>query len=178
MSLVPKTGGTDASGAALKKDQSPGLVAAAEPLVFRTMQASDLVEVEAIERAVYEHPWSLTNFQDSLASGYACWVVHDADGQLSGYFLLMAAPDVMHLLDIAVRPALHGRGLGRRLLEQIFLIVRASATPAVLLEVRPSNLHALAVYHHVGFRQIGVRKAYYPATGGQREDAIVMQLVL
>ena len=43
----------------------------------------------------------------------------------------------------------------------------------LLLEVRPSNEKALALYRHFGFRQIGVRRGYYPAEGG-REDALVM----
>jgi ribosomal protein S18 acetylase RimI-like enzyme len=45
----------------------------------------------------------------------------------------------------------------------------------VLLEVRPSNQHALSVYQHLGFVQIGVRRNYYPAAGVTREDAIVMR---
>jgi ribosomal-protein-alanine N-acetyltransferase len=48
----------------------------------------------------------------------------------------------------------------------------------VLLEVRPSNQHALAVYRHAGFQMIGIRKKYYPAAGSSREDAIVMRLTL
>lgn len=174
MSLMPGTCRVAVSDV----NPDPHLTATSERLVFRVMQTADLAEVEVIERAVYAHPWSLGNFQDSLASGYVCWVVRDASGRLCGYFLLMSAPDVMHLLNITVLPALHGRGLGRRLLERIFLIARTAAIPAVLLEVRPSNPRALAIYQHVGFHQIGIRKAYYPATGGQREDAIVMQLVL
>ncbi len=43
----------------------------------------------------------------------------------------------------------------------------------LLLEVRPSNEKALALYRHFGFQQIGVRRGYYPATGG-REDALVL----
>jgi ribosomal protein S18 acetylase RimI-like enzyme len=45
------------------------------------------------------------------------------------------------------------------------------------LEVRPSNLHAIALYQSVGFVQVGVRKGYYQAVGG-REDALVLKLVL
>jgi ribosomal-protein-alanine N-acetyltransferase len=40
--------------------------------------------------------------------------------------------------------------------------------------VRPSNHSALALYRHFGFRQIGLRRGYYPATGG-REDALVLR---
>ena len=43
----------------------------------------------------------------------------------------------------------------------------------MLLEVRPSNAKALAMYRHFGFQQIGVRRGYYPAEGG-REDAWVL----
>ena len=44
----------------------------------------------------------------------------------------------------------------------------------LLLEVRPSNARAVALYRNFGFQQIGVRKGYYPATEG-REDGLVFQ---
>ncbi|MBC7512938.1 MAG: ribosomal protein S18-alanine N-acetyltransferase [Herminiimonas sp.] len=142
------------------------------------MRQADLPAVEAIEREIYAHPWSLPNFADSLDSGYQCWVVRNPSAALAGYFLVMLAPDEAHLLNITVAPAWQGRGLARLMFERISTIARSHAAPAVLLEVRPSNPHALAVYRHVGFRQIGVRKRYYPATDQQREDAIVMRLDL
>ena len=46
---------------------------------------------------------------------------------------------------------------------------------AMLLEVRPSNTVGRALYDSCGFVQIGVRKGYYPDTGGRREDALVLQ---
>jgi ribosomal-protein-alanine N-acetyltransferase len=49
---------------------------------------------------------------------------------------------------------------------------------SVLLEVRPSNERALAVYRRFGFAEIGRRKGYYPAHEGKREDAIVMRHTL
>jgi len=135
------------------------------PLMFSPMRANDVDEVSRVEEDAYPFPWTRGNFLDSLASGYLAWVAREADGRLAGYFLLMPAVDDMHLLNITVRPDLQGRGIGRQLL-------------AVLLEVRPSNQNALSVYRHAGFRQIGVRKNYYPAAGQSREDAIVMRLEL
>ena len=44
----------------------------------------------------------------------------------------------------------------------------------MLLEVRPSNGPALALYRNYGFAEIGRRKGYYPADGG-REDALVLR---
>ena len=152
--------------------------AAVEQFVFAPMRPADLPAVEAIERQIYAYPWSLANFGDSLDSGYQCWLVRNATAALAGYFLVMLAPDEAHLLNITVAPLWQGRGLARLMLERIRVIARSHAVPAVLLEVRPSNPHALAVYRHVGFRQIGVRKRYYPAADAQREDAIVMRLDL
>jgi ribosomal-protein-alanine N-acetyltransferase len=40
--------------------------------------------------------------------------------------------------------------------------------------VRQSNARAIGIYEQYGFRRVGVRKAYYPLDGTQREDAIVM----
>jgi len=70
---------------------------------------------------------------------------------------------------------LHGHGIGRLQLEKVISIARNKGMTSVLLEVRPSNARALAVYQRYGFLQIGVRKAYYPAQGNTREDAIVMR---
>ena len=52
-------------------------------------------------------------------------------------------------------------------------IGRAGGATTLLLEVRPSNAKALAMYRHFGFAQIGVRRGYYPAASG-REDALVL----
>ena len=51
------------------------------------------------------------------------------------------------------------------------------AARSILLEVRPSNEAARALYAAAGFTEIGIRKGYYP-DGGGREDAVVLQLEL
>lgn len=144
-------------------------------LRFAPMQVNDLPEVMNIENSVYPHPWTRGNFLDSLYSGYEAWTIRDASGALAGYFVLMLAVDETHLLNISVRRDLHGHGIGRLQLDKIISITKDHGMTSVLLEVRPSNVRALAVYQRYGFVQIGVRKAYYPAEGNTREDAIVMR---
>jgi ribosomal-protein-alanine N-acetyltransferase len=104
--------------------------------------------------------------------------MRDAAGMLAGYFLLMLAVDEAHLLNISVRRDLHGKGLGRTQLDKVAALSKEKGMQSVLLEVRPSNQRALAVYQHYGFVQVGVRKGYYPAVGNMREDAIVMRFHL
>jgi ribosomal-protein-alanine N-acetyltransferase len=145
-------------------------------LHYEPMQQSDLEDVFALEQSVYPYPWSLANFVDSLNSNYESWVLRDQDGDLLGYFLLMAVVDEAHLLNVAVSATQQGQGLGRFLLNQAVACSRGLGMESVLLEVRPSNTRALQIYERYGFQHIGRRKGYYPAANQQREDAIVMRL--
>lgn len=147
-------------------------------LHFAPMRADDLTEVLAIENDVYPFPWTRGNFLDSLYSGYENWTLREASRELAGYFLLMFAVDEAHLLNITVRRGLQGKGLGRMQLDKAVSLARERGMASVLLEVRPSNQRALAVYQRYGFVQIGKRKAYYPASDNTREDAIVMRFML
>jgi len=154
--------------------ESPAL----DSLRFAPMQVGDLPEVLVIENDVYPHPWTRGNFLDSLYSGYETWILRDPSGALVGYFLLMLAVDEAHLLNISVRRDLHGKGIGRVQLDKVVAVAKEKGMQSVLLEVRPSNQRALAVYLRYGFTQIGLRKGYYPAEGNNREDAIVMRFHL
>lgn len=140
------------------------------------MNASDLDEVMAIEFSVCAFPWGRGNFADSMSSGYSCWVCR-VGGELVGYFLLMIAVDEAHLLTIGVAVKRQGLGFGARMLRQAMSVARRGGAGSLLLEVRPSNAKALALYENLGFRQIGRRKGYYPAEGG-REDALVLTRAL
>jgi ribosomal-protein-alanine N-acetyltransferase len=44
--------------------------------------------------------------------------------------------------------------------------------------VRAGNRRAIHVYEAQGYRQVGLRKDYYPHGHGRREDAVVMNLSL
>lgn len=147
-------------------------------LILEAMQTADVEQVMAIENSVYPHPWTRGNFMDSLASGYEAWVAREPNFQLAGYFLAMSVVDELHLLNISVRGDLQGQGLGLMLLDRVTQLARELGMASILLEVRPSNRRALAVYERYGFVRIGLRKAYYPAVGQTREDAIVMRLCL
>ena len=72
-------------------------------------------------------------------------------------------------------PAFQRRGLGRQLLQHLIdeLIKRDVLT--LWLEVRASNLPAIALYEQLGFNQVSRRPNYYPTASG-REDAILMAL--
>lgn len=149
-----------------------------DELHYLPMAMGDVDDVYALETSVYPHPWTRNNFVDSLAAGYHGWVLRDDAGTLAGYFLLMAAVDEAHLLNVAVAAPRQRQGLALYLLDKAAACARGLSMVSMLLEVRPSNTRALDIYERYGFVQIGRRKGYYPAHDGQREDAIVMRYTL
>ena len=142
-----------------------------EPRI-RPLAERDLDPVVAIEREIYEFPWSLGNFRDSLAAGYSCWAFHAADG-LVGYAVMMIGAGEAHLLNLSIASACQRRGYGRQLLEHLMEVARSYGARVLLLEVRPSNAAARALYAAYGFEEVGMRRDYYPARGG-REDALLL----
>lgn len=141
------------------------------PAEFFPMNERDLDEVAALEASLQAFPWSRGNFADSLAAGHSVWVLRQG-GLLLGFSVVMVVLDEAHLLTIGVDTRWQGQGYGARMLRQVIDNARLNGANRLFLEVRPSNERAVALYRHFGFRQIGVRKAYYPATTG-REDALI-----
>ena len=140
------------------------------------MSEADLTEVLEIENAIYAHPWTPGNFVDSLRAGYQCWT-YRAGSELIGYFVLLAAADEAHLLNLSVAAPWQRRGYGSALLREAMSVAREHSGRRVFLEVRSSNPGAQALYARFGFRRIAVRRGYYPAREG-REDALVLTLPL
>jgi [ribosomal protein S18]-alanine N-acetyltransferase len=140
------------------------------------MTAARLDEVMAIENIAYDFPWTRGNFIDGLAAGHDAFLLLEGE-RLLGYFVAMAGVEEMHLLNLTVAPAEQGRGHARFMLTALVDLCRRQAADQLWLEVRGSNRRAMAVYTRFGFAQIGIRKGYYPAPQGQREDAIVMNLL-
>jgi [ribosomal protein S18]-alanine N-acetyltransferase len=150
-------------------------------LSLRPMREDDLDAIMQIEPTIYSHPWTRGNFSDSLNSGYSAWVL-ESEGIMIGYALLMLVMDEAHLLNLSIAKTQQKQGLGRYLLEHMLKIAKTHKATNMFLEVRPSNISAIALYENMGFCEISVRRGYYPAdpktseTG--REDAVLMGLAL
>ena len=143
----------------------------------RPMSESDLGAVLAIEQAVYDFPWTLGIFADCMNAGYLCQVYED-DGIVFGYGIMSVADGECHILNLCIGLEYQRLGWGADLLRHLLDIAGRHRGRIAFLEVRKSNNRAFALYHRAGFNEIGVRKAYYPAPNGGREDAIVLAKIL
>ena len=141
-------------------------------LRLRPMREGDLSFVTAIERDAYPFPWTAQIFRDCLRVGYSCWVA-DLQGQVEAYGVMSVSVGECHILNLCVRPELQRQGIGRRMLAHLIHLARKHGAETALLEVRPSNRPAIALYEQEGFAEVGVRRQYYPAANG-REDALIL----
>lgn len=150
---------------------------------FDAMTPARLPAVLRVEQSAYLHPWSERNFLDSLLAGYQAQLLVAGSAEspeLLGYFVAMKGVDEVHLLNITVAPASQRQGWARVLLDALSVWSRGQGAQWLWLEVRVSNTRARSVYESHGFKQVGTRRHYYPASPGlpKGEDAIVMSLAL
>ena len=140
-------------------------------LVIEPMQAADLDDVDAIERHSFKAPWPRQVFVDELAREWARVDVARDAGRVVGFCNYWLVKDEVHLLAIATHPDRRRAGVGRRLMDHLLDVARARASVLVTLEVRRSNVPAIALYERLGFQSRGIRRGYYT---DNREDALIM----
>ena len=141
-------------------------------LAIRPWRQDDLADMADIEQQAYPYPWSAGILHDCFHAGHWGWVAKYR-GELAAYSVVQAVLDEAHLLNLCTAPNWQGQGIGRGMLAAVMQQCAAREMQRILLEVRASNTPALSLYRSMGFTQDGVRKGYYPASGG-REDAILM----
>ena len=142
-------------------------------LTIEQMKAEHLDQVLEIEQSSFPTPWSRDSLAAELENGLAYYIVAlAANNQVVGYGGMWLFLGEAQINNIAVKPDMRGRGVGKTLM--VYLIARATLSGCgnMSLEVRPSNLAARHLYESLGFVESGYRKRYYIESG---EDAIIMQ---
>jgi ribosomal-protein-alanine N-acetyltransferase len=138
------------------------------------MLETDLSSVVSIERNSYDYPWNENIFRDCLLSGYTCVVAKKSD-LIVGYAILSSALDEAHILNFCIDKGYRNLGFGHQLLDFLINQSKVNSIEKIFLEVRPSNIKAIALYIKKGFEKIAKRPSYYRHVNG-REDADVYLL--
>ena len=120
----------------------------------------------AIETRSYAFPWSEGVFRDCIGGPQHCWVAVNDAGVVIGHAVCSVAVGEAHLLNICITRDQQGYGYGRQFLRFVLRELQRAGAEVLFLEVRPTNRVATALYDSFGFREIGVRKDYYPAPLG------------
>ncbi|OBI14691.1 ribosomal-protein-alanine N-acetyltransferase [Mycobacterium sp. E2462] len=148
---------------------------ACEPATFGPLTPADARRCAELERQLFEgdDPWPAAAFDRELASRHNHYVGARVGATLVGYAgisrLGRTPPFEYEVHTIGVDPAYQGRGIGRRLLEELLAFADGGV---VYLEVRTDNEAAIALYRSTGFEQVGLRRRYYRVSGA---DAYTMR---
>ena len=102
------------------------------------------------------------------------WLTLARDGaEVVGFAMARVVAGEAELLLLAVKRKDQGRGIGKRLLDAFVADAAARGAERLHLEVREGN-HALTLYSHAGFTQVGRRRDYYSGRDGQIYDALTL----
>lgn len=141
-------------------------------LLIRWMHYQDIPPVYAIECQVFPSPWSAENFiydLDNRDSNIS--FVGLIEGQVVTYSISYIAHDEFHISNLAVTPNFRRLKIGETMLQITLQIGMETGCRLAHLEVRRSNVAAVALYQKYGFQVVGIRKNYYQ---NEREDALLM----
>jgi ribosomal-protein-alanine N-acetyltransferase len=142
------------------------------------MHWTDIEQLAALERELFpDDAWAEATWWAELAGRpRRAYVVEDAaDGIIAGYAGLDLGGEVADVMTMAVAPAAQGRGVGRRLLDELVARAEADGAAYLMLEVRDDNAAARNLYETSGFELMTTRRRYYQPGD---VDAHVMRLSL
>ncbi|MEO8598017.1 MAG: GNAT family N-acetyltransferase [Candidatus Solibacter sp.] len=77
-----------------------------------------------------------------------------ADGERAGWIFKASLPGEVHIVEVMIRPALRGRGVGAAAIGQVLERARQDGR-RVTLTVNVLNSGAIRLYERLGFRRVG-----------------------
>ena len=140
------------------------------------MTADHLEELEKLERICFSRPWSRKMLAEELENECAAFLVAEdaATGKVVGYAGLLVVADEGYITNVAVFPAYRRRGIATHLIQVFINFAKGNRLAFLMLEVRPGNAAAIALYQGFGFKEVGRRKNYYDLP---KEDALILTRV-
>lgn len=139
-------------------------------MTIRDWEEKDIFAVSEIERAIFSQPRSENEFALEYKSEIAHYGVADESEEILGYGGYYFVLDEGYVTNIAVRKDARRQGIGRELVGFLLESAKKRGLSFLSLEVRKSNLGAIALYERAGFVLQGERKGFYEAPV---EDALI-----
>lgn len=151
----------------------------AQSLTLDSASADHLRQMADIHARTFARPWTDGEIEQLLNQkatfGFVLRKPVMRGGGLVGFVLVRVAADEAEILTVAVEPAWHGYGCGRRLMDAALERAHRDRVSSIFLEVDETNLPAVALYTKLGFVSVGNRAGYYSKAEGDRGKALVMR---
>ena len=139
---------------------------------IRNMKKEDILQLAELEKLCFSDPWSVSAFEYELKNPLSVWLVAAEDRLVAGYVGSQTVMDASDMMNIAVAPAFRRQGIAEKLIDMLILQLMERGSNSLTLEVRASNMPAIALYEKLGFTQVGRRPNYYR---NPKEDALILR---
>lgn len=121
--------------------------------------AAHLAAVAELETLCFSDPWSTDALAEELHNPCAHFLTALDGDTVVGYLGCHHVADEGFIANVAVHPSHRRRGIARTLV--IAAVEQGSSLSRITLEVRASNIAAIALYESLGFVKDGVRPRFY-----------------
>ena len=138
-----------------------------------SMTPEHVSRLAELEKLCFSEPWSEKSLTEEIDNPAACFLVAMQQDEVLGYGGMHTVLGESYVDNIAVFPEFRGHDVGRTLMAALIEKARENGGVFITLEVRTSNLPAIAMYRSLGFTEAGVRRNFYTEP---REDALIFTL--
>ncbi len=139
------------------------------------MAEEHIAAIAEIEAQCFSAPWSAAALREELDNPHAVFLVATDGDCVLGYAGMHHVGDEGYIDNVAVSPEVRRRGVARELMRALENYGREHALYRLTLEVRASNVAAIALYTGGGYACDGVRPNFYRKP---TEDAAIYSLYL
>ena len=141
-------------------------------MIIENMTADRVSQVAELEKLCFSDPWSENSVASELMNPLSYWLVALDGDRLLGYVGSQTVVGETDMMNIAVHPEYRRRGVAEKLILALVEGLKGMESHCLTLEVRASNVPAIALYEKLGFAQVGLRKNYYR---NPMEDALILR---
>ena len=137
------------------------------------MVIDDIPDIVLLEEKIFPSPWSERSFVNILKEwSISLCLTGTVLGDIIAYTICWIVVPEIYIANIAVAQKFREQKVGSYLLEVILERGKKRDCTMAQLEVRASNVAAIALYKKFNFEVVGLREKYYE----NGEDALLMNL--
>lgn len=141
-------------------------------MIIRKMTQADVPAIAELEKICFSDPWSENSIASELDNRLSYWLVAEENDKVVGYVGSQSVLDSADMMNVAVDPEYRKQGIGEALVGELLVHLKEKKIISLFLEVRVSNMPAIALYEKLGFTVAGRRPKYYR---NPREDALILR---
>ena len=124
------------------------------------MKAEHIPEIARLETVCFSSPWSEKSLSEEIENENSHFLVAVSEKVL-GYIGVQEICGEAYITNVAVFREYRTHGIGRALLKSAYFGAKERNCEFITLEVRESNIAAIALYESEGFEKAGIRKNFY-----------------